>query len=157
MLRWGLVPCWSAGKVAPINAQAETAATKPYFRSAFKKRRCLVPADGYYEWKKLSAKQKQPFYYGPKDGKLLAFAGLWEEDTFTILTTTANELAAEVHNRMPVILPREVYDQWLDTASQDVQDLLRPYPANRLFARPVSTYISNAKNQGPQCVEGVDV
>jgi putative SOS response-associated peptidase YedK len=140
-------------KIHPINAQAETAATKPMFRSAFKKRRCLVPADGYYEWKKLDAKKKQPYFYGAKDGKLLAFAGLWEEDTFTILTTEANELAAQVHNRMPVILGPDAHDQWLDTENQDVQDLLRPFPADLLFARKVSTYVSNAKNQGPQCVE----
>jgi putative SOS response-associated peptidase YedK len=126
------------------------------FRSAIKKRRCLVPADGYYEWLKLDAKHKQPFYYGRKDGRPLAFAGLWEEETFTILTTEANELAAQVHNRMPVILPHDAYDIWLDPANQDVQDLLRPYPADLLFARKVSTYVSNAKNQGPECVRGLD-
>jgi putative SOS response-associated peptidase YedK len=128
LLKWGLVPLWAEGMVAPINAQAETAATKPYFRSAFKKRRCLMPADGWYEWEKLSAKQKQPYFYGPKDGNVLAFAGLWEScernggllETFTILTTTANELAAEVHNRMQVILGLDAYDQWLDPENQDV-------------------------------------
>jgi putative SOS response-associated peptidase YedK len=134
---------------------AETVAMKPYFRSAFKKRRCLVPADGYYEWLKLDAKKKQPYFCGAKDGKLLAFAGLWEQDTFTILTTEANELAAQVHNRMPVILARNDFDAWLDTGNQDVQDLLRPYPADLLFTRKVSTYVSKPGNQGPQCLEGV--
>jgi putative SOS response-associated peptidase YedK len=155
LLKWGLVPSWAEGKKmpAPINAMAETAATKPYFRGAFKKRRCLVPADGYYEWLKLDAKHKQPFFYGAKDGKPLALAGLWEGETFTILTTEANELAARVHNRMPVIVPHVVYGVWLDPAYQDVHDLLRPYPADLLFARKVSTYVSNAKHQGPECIE----
>ena len=83
----------------------------------------------------------------------MALAGLWEGETFTVLTTTANALAAQVHDRMPVILPRDAYDLWLDPKNQDVQDLLRPYPADRLFARKVSTYVSNAKHQGPQCLE----
>jgi putative SOS response-associated peptidase YedK len=160
LLRWGLIPPWSDGKVAPINAQAETASVKPLFRSAFKKRRCLVPANGWYEWKKLSAKQKQPYYYGPRNGKPLAFAGLWEScdraggllETFTILTTNANELAAEVHNRMPCILAPSDYDTWLDSGGLA---LLRPYPADLLFTRKVSTYVSKSGNEGPGCVEEI--
>jgi putative SOS response-associated peptidase YedK len=109
---------------------------------------------------------KRPYFFGPKDGKLLALAGLWESwehegevlDTFAILTTDANEVAAPVHSRMPVILPAESYDAWLDPGNQDaasVQDLLRPYPGDLLFARRVSTYVNNVKNQGPQCIEPV--
>jgi putative SOS response-associated peptidase YedK len=161
-LKWGLSPGWmKASRIKPVNAMAETAATKPMFRSAFKKRRCIIPADGWYEWKKLSAKEKQPFLYGPRDGNLLAFAGLWETyedggdlvETCAILTTAAKELVAEVHNRMPVILAPGDYDAWLDTANQDVLDLLQPYPADALFARPISTFVNKVQNQGPGCIE----
>jgi putative SOS response-associated peptidase YedK len=161
-LKWDLIPSWAKDKrLAPINAQAEKAATKPMFCSAFKKRRCLVPSDGWFEWQPLDAKRKQPYFFGPRDGKPLAFAGLWESfendgeqvETCAILTTAANELVSQVHNRMPVILAPGNFDQWLDPANQDVQDLPRPYPADRLFVRPVSNYVNNVKNQGPQGVE----
>jgi putative SOS response-associated peptidase YedK len=167
-LKWGLLPAWVKDKkLAPINAMAETAATKPFFRSAMKKRRCLVPADGWFEWQQLDAKRKQPYYFGSRDGKPLAFAGLWETwehegealDTFAILTTDANEIASPVHNRMPVILPASAYDRWLDPANQDtasLQDLLRPYPAEVLFARQVSTLVNKLQNDDPRCIEGVD-
>jgi putative SOS response-associated peptidase YedK len=166
-LRWGLIPPWAKDKkLAPINAMAETAATKPMFRSAFKRRRCLIPADGWYEWQATGGTHKRPYFFGAKDGKPLALAGLWESwehegeslETCAILTTDANEVAAPVHNRMPVILPAEAHADWLDPANQDaasLQDLLRPFPADLLFARRVSTYVNNVKNQGPQCVEPV--
>jgi putative SOS response-associated peptidase YedK len=161
LLKWGLQPGWMKdAKIKPINAQSETAATKPMFRSAFKKRRCLVPADGWYEWKKLDAKRKQPYFFGPNDGKPLAFAGLWESfeddgelvETCAILTTAANELVSQVHNRMPVILAPGDFDQWLNPANQDVQGLLLPFPADALFARMVSTFVNKVQNQGPECI-----
>jgi putative SOS response-associated peptidase YedK len=125
-LRWGLVPSWAKdAKIAPINAKAETAAERPFFRVALRQRRCLVPADGWYEWQG-QGKHKQPYFFAPTDGKPLAFAGLWETwgragealATCAILTTAANELTAPVHDRMPVILPAEAYTAWLDPANQ---------------------------------------
>jgi putative SOS response-associated peptidase YedK len=160
-LKWGLQPGWMKdAKIKPINAQSETAATKPMFRSAFKKRRCLVPSDGWYEWQPTGGKKKQPYFFGPKDGKPLAFAGLWEAyeeegelvETCAILTTAANELVSQVHNRMPVILAPGDFDEWLDPASPDVQELLLPFPADALFARMVSTFVNKVQNQGPECI-----
>jgi putative SOS response-associated peptidase YedK len=168
-LKWGLVPSWAKDKkLAPINAMAETAATKPMFRSAFKRRRCLIPADGWYDWQATGGTHKRPYFFSPKDGKPLALAGLWELweyegeslETCAILATDANEVAAPVNNRMPVILPADAYTDCLDPANQDaasLQDLLRSYPGDLLFARRVSTYVNNVKNQGPQCIQGVDV
>jgi putative SOS response-associated peptidase YedK len=139
-LRWGLVPHWAKDlKIGYklINARAETVATTPSFRSAFRKRRCLVPADGYYEWQKLE-KAKQPFYFHRKDGRPFAFAGRWEHwespdgelvESCTILTTDANDLAKPIHNRMPVIVDAAQYGLWLDPAGdlERCQVLLRPY------------------------------
>jgi putative SOS response-associated peptidase YedK len=168
-LRWGLIAPWAKdAKIAPINAQAETAATKPFFRHAMKKRRCLVPADGYYEWKATGGKAKQPYLFAPADGKPFAFAGLWEAaelkgeqvESCAVLTTNANELAAPVHSRMPVILPAQAYDAWLDPANQDagsLQELLRPYPAGRMRCYPVSTWVNNPRHDDLRCVQGVDV
>jgi putative SOS response-associated peptidase YedK len=166
LLKWGLVPAWAKDKkLAPINAKAETAADKPMFRTAFRQRRCLIPADGYYEWQARGTK-KQPYFFGPKDGLPFAFAGLWESregdgeklETCALLTTQANELAAEVHDRMPVILPPAAYGRWLDPDNQDVaalQALLRPYSAQGWFARPVSTLVNNPRNDDPRCIQGV--
>src|SRR5437879_6031020 len=142
MLRWGLIPSWAQDPKKPpllINAKAETAATKPAFRAAFKRRRCLVLADGYYEWQKVG-KQKQPYYHRLRDERPFAFAGLWERcekgeqpiESCTILTTGANEIAAAVHDRMPVILGREARRVWLDPHLDDaaaLQQLLGPFPA----------------------------
>jgi putative SOS response-associated peptidase YedK len=162
-----LVPAWAKDKkLAPINAKAETAADQPMFRAAFRQRRCLIPADGYYEWQARGAK-KQPYFFGPRDGLPFAFAGLWESrqgdgeklETCALLTTEANELAADVHDRMPVILPPAAYGRWLDPGNQDVaslQELLRPYPARGWFARPVSTLVNNPRHDDPRCVQGVD-
>jgi putative SOS response-associated peptidase YedK len=166
LLKWGLVPSWTRDKkLAPINAMAETAAEKPFFRSAMQKRRCLVPADGWYEWQPTGGKKKQPYFFWAKDGRPLAFAGLWESwehegellDNCAILTTDANEVAAPAHNRMPVLIPPDSYARWLEMANQDVaslQDLLRPYPTETPFARPVSTLVNNPRNDDSQCIQG---
>jgi len=161
LFKWGLIPSWAKdAKIAysTINARADTVATKPAFRSAFKKRRCLVLADGYVEWEK-DGKAKLPWLYEVDGGKPFAFAGLCEwwggpdgkspVESCTILTTDANELASEVHNRMPVILDAEDYDGWL--AGDEIP--LVPFDSERMTARPISTTINNVKNQGPQCVE----
>jgi putative SOS response-associated peptidase YedK len=145
MLRWGLVPSWAKDlKQAPINARAETAADKPTFRHALRKRRCLIPADGFYEWVALEGR-KQPYCFRPGDGRPFAFAGLWERwegpqgpvESCAILTTEANDLVRPVHDRMPVILPERHWRAWLDTDLQDaatVAPLLRPYPAEAMRA-----------------------
>jgi putative SOS response-associated peptidase YedK len=147
-----------------INAQAETAATKPAFRVAFRKRRCLIPADGFYEWRKEN-RHKQPYCIRLRDGRPFAFAGLWEHwegregktiDSCTILTTTPNEVLAPLHHRMAVILPSSEYDRWLDPSVQEVerlQPLLRPYPAEEMTAYPVSTVVNNPANDAPSCIE----
>jgi putative SOS response-associated peptidase YedK len=167
--RWGLVPFWADDpKIGYrlINARSESAASKAAFRDAFKKRRCLVLADGFYEWKK-SGKTKQPFHIRRADGKPFAFAGLWERwqppdgeplETCTILTTTANATLSALHDRMPVILERPDRAAWLDPAAakDDLQALLRPLPDDALTAVPVSTYVNSPRNQGPQCLEAVE-
>jgi putative SOS response-associated peptidase YedK len=152
LLRWGLIPAWAEHPAIGnrmINARADGVATKPAFRKAFRLRRCLVVADGFYEWKKLNGR-KQPYYIHMKDGQPFAFAGLWEHwdrgeepiDSCTILTTEPNELAAAIHDRMPVILHREDYDLWLDPKVQDVnrlEPLLVPYASDAMAAYPAST------------------
>jgi putative SOS response-associated peptidase YedK len=168
MLRWGLVPSWAKDPSLGnrmINARAETVAEKPSFRPAFKQRRCLVVADGYYEWKKVGSK-KQPYYFRVRQRDVFAFAGLWEvwrggEDTddlesCTVITTDANELARSVHDRMPVILDPEDYDLWLDPHAQDrerIEPLLRPYDASQMTADPVSTYVNSVRHDDEQCIE----
>ena len=164
-LRWGLVAPWAKdAKVAPINARAETAADKPMFRHALRKRRCLVPASGFYEWLALAGgKRKQPYCFRPGDERPWAFAGLWERwlgpdgpvESCCILTTGANELVRPVHDRMPVILPRQHWAEWLDPALQEaggVVPLLRPYPADAMRAYPVGALVSNPRNDGPECL-----
>ncbi len=172
LVMWGLVPSWSkdpAIGARMINARSETAAEKPSFRAAFKRRRCLIPADGFYEWQKL-AKGKQPYYIGLQGGAPFAFAGLWETwhspdggelQSCTLLTTEPNELLEPIHNRMPVILAPQDYDEWLDHTSEDgrylasIRHLLRPFPADEMQAYPVSTYVNNARNEGPECVKPI--
>jgi putative SOS response-associated peptidase YedK len=146
-----------------INARAETVATKPAFRSAFRKRRCLILADGFYEWKK-EGRHKQPFHIRMRDGRPFAFAGLWEHwqgpegktiDSCTILTTTPNEALAPLHHWMAVVLLADEYNLWLDPAIQEVdrlQPLLRPYPAEAMTAYPVSTKVNNPANDHPECL-----
>jgi putative SOS response-associated peptidase YedK len=160
-MRWGLVPSWAKDPVIgfrSINARSETAAEKPAFPAAFRKRHCLVPASGFYEWKK-AGKARLPFLFRPATG-LFGLAGLWETwhgeeeplDTFTILTTDANASVAATHDRMPVIVEPSNYATWLDAAKSADGSLLRPYPAEAMTATAVSTYVNNAQHQGPECI-----
>jgi putative SOS response-associated peptidase YedK len=165
IVRWGLIPAWAKEPGALpllINARAETAAVKPAFRAALRRRRCLVPADGFYEWQR-QGNQKQPFHMRRRDGQPFALAGLWERwegpdgciDSCALLTTTANDLMSPIHDRMPVILDPHQFDLWLDPALQDaelLQDLLRPYPSEVMMAYPVPSLVNNARNENPQCV-----
>jgi putative SOS response-associated peptidase YedK len=170
ILRWGLIPFWSKdAKIAysTINAKAETITTSPAFREAMKRRRCLVPADWFYEWKKLDAKTKQPYAIALQDGSLFAFAGLWESwkdkatgeslETYTVITTDPNELMEPLHNRMPVLLRKQDYERWLAPAdpAQLPVDLLRPFPADEMKAWPVSSRVGNVRNNDPTLVEPV--
>ena len=169
MLRWGLIPSWAKDpKIGNqcINAKAETVAEKPSFRSAFKKRRCLIAATGFYEWQ-VQSHAKQPMWIGLKSQRPFAFAGLWEQwtpadgeplETCTIITTEPNDLMAPIHNRMPVILAPTVYNQWLDPTFQQTEPLkalLRPYPSEELLVYAVSTLVNNPCHDAPQCLEPV--
>jgi putative SOS response-associated peptidase YedK len=167
-LRWGLVPSWAKdARVGLINARAEEVATKPAFRVALKKRRCLVPADAYYEWRQTGAKTKQPYAIALASGEPIAFAGLWESwrdaggdalETFTILTTAANERLASIHDCMPVIVERKDYDRWLDADEKAAPhaDLLHPYAANQVRAWPVSDRVGNIRNNDASLLYPVD-
>jgi putative SOS response-associated peptidase YedK len=167
LLRWGLIPAWAKDPAIGnrmINARAESVAEKPAFRAAFKARRCLVPADGFYEWQK-AGKGKQPFYIRRKDKQPFAFAGLYERwqnraegeilDTFTIITTEPNVLMAPIHNRMPVIIPEDDYDRWLDPEETGDPDLLVPYPEEELTAYPISTWVNSPAHDDARCIEPV--
>jgi putative SOS response-associated peptidase YedK len=163
-LRWGLIPSWAKdAKFAPINARSETAADKPTFRHAMRKRRCLIPSDGFYDWMK-TGKHKQPFTFRLHGDKTFAFAGLWERwegpagpvNTCCILTTNANDLVRPAHDRMPVMLERPNFEQWLDPAEQDADVLawmLRPYRADAMRAYPVSPLVNSPKNDDARCLE----
>jgi putative SOS response-associated peptidase YedK len=182
LLHWGLIPSWAKDtKIASgtINARGDTVATKPAFRAAFKRRRCLILADGYYEWLR-SGKTKLPYLYEIKGGQPFAMAGLWESwhgekrhdsrsasqgesesplESCTIITTEANPLASQIHDRMPVILHPSDYRAWLDPANQDVAELARlitTYEGLDLTVRPVNTYVNNARNQGDKCIAPPD-
>jgi len=167
--RWGLIPSWAKdAKIGNtlINARSETAADKPSFRSAYKHRRCLLPADGFFEWVKTPS-GKQPQHIRFADRRAFAFGGLWERwtppdgdpiESCTILTTRANELIAPLHDRMPVILPRERFGEWispgpLTPAAADA--ILRPHPADGMEAVTVSTIVNSPRNDDPRCVEAV--
>jgi putative SOS response-associated peptidase YedK len=167
VLRWGLLPSWAKDESTAarlINARAETVAEKPSFRAAFRKRRCIVPANGFYEWA-TRPDGKQPFYIHSPDGSLLALAGLWERwmrpedaaaiDTFTIVTTSANAMVGALHDRMPVILTPDDVAAWLDpeTAPEVLQSLLMPCPDERLVSHPVSRVVGNVRNEGPELIE----
>jgi putative SOS response-associated peptidase YedK len=171
LARWGLVPSWASDLSIGyklINARSETAASKPSFRSAFRQRRCLIVVDGFFEWQK-QGKHKQPYHIWLKDDGPFAFAGLWERwqepggepvESFTIVTTEANGLMKPLHDRMPVILAPWDYDRWIDPQSREVdelQALLVPCPDEWLTATPVSTYVNSPKNEGPKCLEPVQV
>ena len=171
MLHWGLIPSWAKDRKMGsklINARAETVAEKPAFRSAFRKRRCLVVADGFYEWQQQeNKKQKQPFYFRLSDGEPFAFAGLWEHwqdatgeeiESCTVLTTEANDLMRPIHNRMPVILEPKNYDLWLDaeaTKPELLQPLLHPYPTEEMTAYPVSTVVNKPVNDSAECINSI--
>lgn len=166
-LRWGLIPSWAKDPGIAhrlINARAETAAQKPSFRSAFRHRRCLLPADGFYEWLGPAGK-KQPYYFHMRNGGPFAIAGLWEQwqardgadlQSCTLLTTTANAVVARVHQRMPVILQPRDYTDWLDPRMKDVellQALLQPFPAEDMGVYPVADVVNRTVNDGRQCIE----
>jgi putative SOS response-associated peptidase YedK len=142
MLRWGFA---GGGRGVHINARADTAPFKPTFRDAYVLRRCVVPADGFYEWK-----GEQPFWFHRGDGRLLLFAGLWDGDRFLVLTTEPNALLREVHDRMPVVLAADDAAAWLVEPSQK---LLRPCPDELLVAQPVSTRVNSVKHDDPACLD----
>ncbi len=167
-VKWGLIPSWAKDtkiSYSTINARAETVETKPAFRSAFKHRRCLVPADGWYEWQVLeNADHKQPWFITQKDREPLAFAGLWEQwrnpegeslESCSIIVTEANAFMKSIHNRMPVILAEDTWDTWLSPTNKEpqaLQDLLIPYPKNDISAWPVSTLVNSPKHNSPECL-----
>ena len=172
MLRWGLIPSWSKDAsmgAKMINARSETVAEKPSFREAFRSRRCLIPADGFYEWR-MEDGHKQPFRIGMKGGVPFAFAGLWEHwtadaastgisegeivETFTVITTVANDKLRPIHARMPVILGPETFDQWLDAANDrdTLLSLLGPYPVDPMAFYRVGTAVNNVRNDDPSCI-----
>jgi putative SOS response-associated peptidase YedK len=168
VMRWGLVPSGAKDpKAGPplINARADTVATKPAFRTAFKKRRCLIPADGFYEWKKGDGKTKQPYYIRMARDRVFAFAALWETwkgadaepiDSCTIITTDANDVLCSIHDRMPVILPEEDYDHWLNPKIDDadrLQLLLKPYAPEGMTAYPIGTLVNSPRNDTAICIE----
>jgi putative SOS response-associated peptidase YedK len=169
LLRWGLIPGWSKdAKIAfkLTNALGETVAEKPSFRSAFKQRRCIIPASGFFE-RKREAEQKQPFYIHPRGEELFSFAGLWETwhdpegeivESCAVITTEANELMRPIHDRMPVILNWAGEEQWPDpqSSTDDLRSLMVPFVSDQMEAYPVSTWVNNAKNQGPKCIEPLD-
>jgi len=165
-LRWGLIPSWAkdTGSVKPmINARSETVADKPSFRSAFSHRRCLVPANGFYEWKKIGSR-KCPFHIHLAEYQLFAFAGLWDRwqgtegssiTSFTILTTVPNKTVSDIHNRMPVIIDPNNYRLWLDPDISNrsrLEQLLIPYTSSSMTAYPVSDLVNNPRNDGSECI-----
>lgn len=170
VVQWGLVPFWADdAKIGNrlINARSETAGKKPAFRAAMRYRRCLVPADGFYEWVKTDG-GKQPMYVRLDGGQVFAMAGLWERwespagevrESATILTTEANALVERMHDRMPVIVAPEDYDRWLDTDVQkpeEVRDICRPYPAEEMGAWPVCPAVSNPRYKGADCTHPME-
>ncbi|WP_373535901.1 SOS response-associated peptidase [Microcoleus sp.] len=168
-MRWGLIPSWAKDmKIGSkmINARSETVAEKPAFRSAIKHRRCLIVADGFYEWLP-QGKHKQPYYFQMSEGEPFAFAGLWENwespegekiVSCTIITTAANETVQPVHDRMPVILPDSAWEEWLDPAvnsAQEVLPLLKPYAA-AMKAKPVSAIVNSPSKDSPECIQAIE-
>ncbi|MCE9606590.1 MAG: SOS response-associated peptidase [Planctomycetia bacterium] len=163
--RWGLIPSWADDpKVGStlINAKAEEVAEKPTFRSSFRRGRCLILADGFYEWKQ-EGKVKQPYYIRMADDRPFAFAGLadhWERDdraidSATILTTEASPMMSEIHDRMPVILPKEAYELWLDPqfpGKEALLGILKPYSSDDLLATPVGSFVNSPRNDDPWCI-----
>jgi len=170
LMKWGLVPSWSkdgSGAAGMINARSETAGTKPAFRDPLTFRRCLIPADGFYEWKR-DGKTRQPYCFEVNDGELFALAGLWDRwknpdgtwtETCSILTTIPNAVASDVHDRMPVILYHDSYDLWLDpgmTKVEAVSELLKPFDARLMRRYPVSTRVNSVANDDEGCSASVE-
>lgn len=168
-MRWGLIPYWSKdskGSARMINARSEEIANKPAYREAFRQRRCLIPADGFYEWKRVG-KAKQAFHFGMSDDSLFAFAGIWERwknpagekiESCSILTTSPNKLLADIHDRMPVIMPPDTYDLWLDPAFENTGELsqvLRPFNPSLMRRYPVSSRVNSVKNDDVKCLDEV--
>src|SRR6202050_4017674 len=164
-MKWGLIPSLAPNPLiaaSMINARAETANTKPAFRDALKSRRCLIPADGFYEWVR-TGKAKQPYCFEVNDGELFAFAGLWDRwkdpsgqwiKSCSILTTTPNAVTSTVHDRMPVILDPDNYDLWLDPGMTDmeaVSEMLKPFDARRMRCFPISTRVNHVANDDAEC------
>ena len=171
LVRWGLIPSWAKEPsiaAGMINARSETAGTKPAFRDALKFRRCLIPADGFYEWQR-TGKAKQPHCFEVNEGELFAFAGIWDRwrdpdgksvETCSILTTTPNAVTSGVHDRMPVILDPDSYDLWLDPGMQNVaaaSELLKPCDARLMRCYSVSTRINNVSNDDEECSRPVEI
>ncbi len=168
MFHWGLIPSWAKAPAIGaklINARAETVSEKPSFKSAFKKRRCLIIADGFYEWQRQDGK-KQPYYFRLQNEQIFAFAGLWEHwqssaeetiDSCTILTTEANDLLRPIHDRMPVIIALKDYELWLNPVekAENLQPLLRPYQADLMTSYAVSIKVNNPKNNTPECINSL--
>jgi putative SOS response-associated peptidase YedK len=170
-VRWGLIPSFArdaSGAAKMINARAETVASSPAFRSSFQRRRCIVPSDGFYEWRRTGG-PKQPFFLHPPAGAVLAMAGVWAArkdpesglwvPSAAVITTSANHLVSAIHDRMPVLLPRETWDDWLDTGIQDVEylgSLLVAPPDDVLEMYPVSTRVNSVRNDGPDLVLPVE-
>jgi len=168
LLRWGLIPSWAKNAKTAyrmINARAETLADKPAYRGAFRQRRCLIPADGFYEWRQTGS-GKQPYHIRMKDEGVFAIAGLWERwegddeniESCSIIVTQANDTIRPVHDRMPVIVAPGDYGQWLDPAipgGEKITTLLRPYPAGAMVAYPVSSRVNSPANNDAQCIAPV--
>lgn len=167
-LRWGLIPSWAKDAsmgAKLINARSETVTEKPSFREAFKRRRCIIPADGFYEWQRTAGGKKQPYFFQLRQSVPFGFAGLWDRwagedgqsvDSCTILTTEANELLRLVHDRMPVILHTDDYELWLDDDPRKVElrrELLRPYDAVEMMAYPVGMSVNSTNRQGADLIE----
>jgi putative SOS response-associated peptidase YedK len=167
-MKWGLVPFWEKSdkpKFAPINAKSEEAFAKPMFRQSIQKRRCLVPADGFFEWQKLDNDRKQPFVIHLKGDLPFFFAGIYEAateirpETFLVFTTAPNALMAKIHNRMPVILPDEKAKQWIapgPVTADQLADFTASYPAAKMAARPVSVLVNNPRNDSPEVLAEID-
>ena len=166
-VRWGLIPHWAKDEKISyklINARSETIQEKPSFRDAFKSRRCLIPATGFYEWKH-EGRMKQPYYIKMKNGSLFAMAGIWESwqspqgktiESCSIITTEPNGIVAKIHDRMPVIIPNQSYGLWLSSTGNSLQEFLRPHSSFKMTAYPVSGMVNNAKNEGDGCIRKID-
>jgi putative SOS response-associated peptidase YedK len=169
-LRWGLIPYWSKdpkGGRKPINAKFETVDKLPMFRDAYRRRRCILPVDGFFEWKAIKGQNaKQPYAIGMKDGQPFGIGGIWENwkdpasgewiRTFAVITTDANELVAEIHDRMPLILSPTDYTRWLSDEA-DPRDLMRPYPSEPMRMWPISMRVNKPENDDPSIVEPIEL